>query len=106
VVFINDFINYSIALICLCLLLPGVGTPGTKRERAELGAPGRDNHLYEDLLRSQYPDRLLYLAIRDTVYESFFQEEFVQIVLESRRLKLLIFDEIHEVIIQWIPEMF
>jgi len=60
--------------------------------------------LYEDLLQTQYPDRLLYLAIRDTVYSSFFQEEIVQIVLTSRRLKLLIFDEIQEVIIQWIPE--
>lgn len=61
--------------------------------------------LYEDLMGNQYPDRLLYLAVRDTVYESFFQEEIVQIVLESRRLKLLIFDEIQEVIIQWIPEL-
>jgi XisH protein len=61
--------------------------------------------LYEDLMRTQYADRLLYLAVRDTVYESFFQEEIVQIVLESRRLKLLIFDEIEEVIIQWIPEV-
>lgn len=61
--------------------------------------------LYEDLMRIQYPDRLLYLAIRDTVYESFFQEEIVQIVLESRRLKLLIFDEIQEVIVQWIPNI-
>jgi hypothetical protein len=60
--------------------------------------------LYEDLMQTQYPDRLLYLAIRDTVYSSFFQEEIVQIVLASRRLKLLIFDEIQEVIIQWIPE--
>jgi hypothetical protein len=61
--------------------------------------------LYEDLMRTHYPDRLLYLAVRDTVYESFFQEEIVQIVLASRRLKLLIFDEIQEVIIQWIPEV-
>lgn len=61
--------------------------------------------LYEDLMRTQYPDRLLYLAIRDTVYESFFQEEIVQIVLESHRLRLLIFDEIQEVIVQWIPEI-
>lgn len=61
--------------------------------------------LYEDLMRSQYPDRLLYLAIRDTVYESFFQEEIVQIVLESRRLKLLIFDDTQEVILAWIPEV-
>jgi hypothetical protein len=61
--------------------------------------------LYEDLMRIQYPDRLLYLAVRDSVYESFFQEEIVQIVLVSRCLKLLIFDEIQEVVIQWIPEV-
>ncbi len=61
--------------------------------------------LYEDLMRIQYLDRLLYLAVRDSVYESFFQEEIVQIVLASRRLKLLIFNEIQEVIIQWIPEV-
>ena len=59
--------------------------------------------LYESLMQKQYPDRLLYLAIRSTVYDSFFQEEIVQIVLESRRLKLLIFDETQEEIIQWIP---
>jgi hypothetical protein len=61
--------------------------------------------LYEDLMQTQYLDRLLYLAVRDTVYDGFFQEEIVQIVLESRRLKLLIFDEIQEVIIQWIPKI-
>lgn len=61
--------------------------------------------LYEDLMRNQHRDRLLYLAVRDTVYEGFFQEEIVQIVLANRRLKLLIFDEIQEVIIQWIPEI-
>ena len=61
--------------------------------------------LYEDLMRTQYRDRLLYLAVRDTVYDSFFQEEIVQIVLESRHLKLLVFDEIQEAIVQWIPEI-
>jgi hypothetical protein len=59
--------------------------------------------LYEDLIRTQYPARMLYLAIRNTVYTSFFQEEIVQIVLESRRLNLLVFHEVKEEIIQWIP---
>lgn len=59
--------------------------------------------LYENLMQKQYPDRSLYLAVRTTVYNSFFQEEIVQIVLESRRLKLLIFDETQEEITQWIP---
>ncbi len=59
--------------------------------------------LYEDLLTRSHPDRMLYLAVRDAVYNSFFQEEIVQIVLESRGLKLLIFDETQKEIIQWLP---
>lgn len=59
--------------------------------------------LYEDLMQIQYPDRILYLAIRSTVYNTFFQEPIVQIVLERRRLHLLIFDETQEAILQWIP---
>lgn len=59
--------------------------------------------LYEDLMRTQSPDRRLYLAIRNTIYTGFFQEEIVQIVLESRHLNLLIFNEAQEEIVQWIP---
>jgi hypothetical protein len=58
--------------------------------------------LYEDLMRIQYPEHILYLAVRSTVYETFFQEEIVQIVLTSRHLNLLIFDETQEEILKWI----
>jgi len=59
--------------------------------------------LYEDLMQIQYPDRILYLAIRNTVYNTFFQKPIVQIVLKRRNLNLLIFDETQEAILQWIP---
>lgn len=59
--------------------------------------------LYEELIRRQYPDYTLYLAIRQAIYANFFQEEIAQIVIETQRLKLLIFDETQEEIIQWIP---
>lgn len=59
--------------------------------------------LYSDLLQRQYPDRPLYLAIRDEIYNTFFQEEVVQIVLQSRPLNLVIFDAILQEIVQWIP---
>jgi XisH protein len=58
--------------------------------------------LYEDLMRIQYPEHILYLAVRSTIYETFFQEEIVQIVLTSRHLNLLIFDETQKEILQWI----
>jgi XisH protein len=53
-------------------------------------------------MQIQYPDRILYLAIRHTVYNTFFQEPIVQIVLKNRHLNLLIFDEAQEEIQQWI----
>ncbi len=59
--------------------------------------------LYEQLLKRQYPDHTLYLAIRETVYVNFFQEEIAQVILESHPLNLLIFDEIQEEILQWKP---
>ena len=59
--------------------------------------------LYEELMRREHPDRILYLAIRNAIYTSFFQEEIVQIILETRHLNLLIFDETNEEIIQWLP---
>lgn len=61
--------------------------------------------LYEDLIKKLYPERILYLAIRETVYNSFFQEDLVQIVIQSRHLKLLIFNENQEEVIQWKPSM-
>lgn len=48
------------------------------------------------------PERILYLAIRDEIYLNFFSEEIAQIVLETQRLKLLVFDVIEEVIVQWL----
>lgn len=61
--------------------------------------------LYEDLIKQLYPERLLYLAIRESTYNNFFQEELVQIVIQSRHLKLLVFDENQEAVIQWKPSM-
>jgi XisH protein len=61
--------------------------------------------LYEKIMQREHPDRILYLAVRETVYTSFFQEEIVQIFLETGSPKLLIFDEIQEEIVQWLPSI-
>jgi hypothetical protein len=58
--------------------------------------------LYANIMAREYPDRTLYLAIRDEIYYSFFLEEIAQLVLETQRLKLLVFDAIEEVIVQWL----
>jgi XisH protein len=46
--------------------------------------------------------RILYLAVPVGAYESFFKREFAQISLERYQIKLIIYDPIQEVIIQWI----
>ncbi|MCA6597544.1 MAG: XisH family protein [Pseudanabaena sp. M158S2SP1A06QC] len=46
--------------------------------------------------------RILYLAVPVGVYESFFNREFAQVSLERYQIKLIIYDIIQEVIIQWI----
>jgi XisH protein len=58
--------------------------------------------LYADIIAETYPERTLYLAVRDEVYTTFFAEAVVKILLKNRRFKVLVFDETQEEIIQWI----
>lgn len=58
--------------------------------------------LYEDIIAQEYSGRILYLAIREEIYLTFFSEPLAQIPIKNRRIKLLVFDEIQEVITQWI----
>jgi hypothetical protein len=48
------------------------------------------------------PTRILYLAVPIATYEAFFKLEFAQISLERYQIKLIIYDPIQEVIVQWI----
>lgn len=58
--------------------------------------------LYEDILARNQPDRTIYLAVHEEVYLDFFTEEIVQLVLENKRMKVIVFDPIKEVVIEWI----
>lgn len=58
--------------------------------------------LYLKILSGLEPDRTLYLAIRQEIYVSFFSEEIVRVVLTDGLIKIIVFDPIQEVIIQWI----
>ena len=59
--------------------------------------------LYFNLLARQHPRRILYLAIRDEVYFTFFQEEIVQIAMDTQPMNILVFNSIEEEIVKWIP---
>ncbi len=58
--------------------------------------------LYLDIIEETEPERILYLAIRQTTFEDIFSESIGQILLNKKRLKLIVFDPAQEEIIQWI----
>ena len=58
--------------------------------------------LYEKVLKRQLSVRILYLAIRESVFNRLFKEEIGQILLEDHTLKLIIFNPDKEEITQWI----
>ncbi len=59
--------------------------------------------LYHDILSRTEPERVLYLAIREAVFDSIFEEPIGKILLENQRVRLLVFDPHTEVIVKWIP---
>ncbi|MEG3846852.1 XisH family protein [Microcoleus sp. herbarium19] len=57
---------------------------------------------YRDALEIIEPDRLLYLAVRVPVYETFFQRRFIVAAVGRYQLRLMIYDVQQEVIVQWL----
>lgn len=58
--------------------------------------------LYQWALDDQEPDRDLFLAVSQSVYDTLFQRPSFQRVVQHNGIKLLIFDGNQEVILQWI----
>ncbi len=56
---------------------------------------------YRSALRKKQPDRVLYLAVPDDVYEDFFSRQFIQDVIAEYQVKLIIFDSEREEIVLW-----
>lgn len=58
--------------------------------------------LYEELLQRLEPDRILYLAVSNEAYLNVFVDAIGEVFLESKRVRLLVFDPDQEVILQWV----
>jgi hypothetical protein len=58
--------------------------------------------LYENILAEKEPDRKLFLAIRQSVFVSIFEDEIGKILLRNKQVCLLVFDEEHEEVLEWI----
>lgn len=58
--------------------------------------------VYEDILEVSEPERNIYLAVREEVYLDIFSEPIGQLLLQKKRLKLIVFDSSKEIIVRWI----
>lgn len=56
---------------------------------------------YRVALEEQEPERVLYLAVPLGIYHAFFQLQFIKTVIQRSQLKLIIYDPIQEVIVEW-----
>jgi hypothetical protein len=57
---------------------------------------------YQFALEEFEPERKLYLAVPESIYNSFFQRRFVVSVIERTHISLLTYDEKQEVIARWL----
>ncbi len=60
--------------------------------------------LYRQVLNEMRSDRSLYLAISQAIFNSVFTIELGQVLLKNQIIKLIVFDDKSEVIVQWIPD--
>ena len=58
--------------------------------------------LYYEIILENQENRLLFLALKKSAYEEIFEEPIGKILLKRKLIKLLVFDEKKEVILQWI----
>ncbi|MBE9089203.1 XisH family protein [Microcystis aeruginosa LEGE 11464] len=58
--------------------------------------------LYRNLISLTEPEYQIYLAIKDSIYENFFQRESIQDVVKINQLLLLVVEMEKEKILQWI----
>ncbi len=56
---------------------------------------------YRYALEEEDPERILYLAVPQTVYNDFFKLSFIQSIIRRSQLKLLVYDVEQEEIVQW-----
>lgn len=59
--------------------------------------------LYAKVLRKRNPERTLYLAVSETIFETLFEEEAGQLLLTEPGFRIIVFNEKSEEITQWHP---
>ena len=58
--------------------------------------------LYRDFLEFSHKEYELYLAVKNTVFNTFFQRKSIQAVIKRHQINLIVFNDKKEEIISWI----
>ncbi|MBN3911175.1 MAG: XisH family protein [Nostoc sp. NMS1] len=58
--------------------------------------------IYKAFLSLEYPEKQLYLAIGEIIYEDFFQKVAIKFILEKYQVSLLVVDMNKQEIVKWI----
>ncbi|GBF80481.1 XisH family protein [Aphanothece sacrum] len=58
--------------------------------------------LYRNFIKLTEPEYQIYLAIKDSIYENFFQRDSIKDITEINQLLLIVVDMEQEEILQWI----
>ena len=58
--------------------------------------------LYENVMKVVEPNRVLFLAVADNVFENIFEDAIGQLLLENEDLKVCVFNPETEEIVKWI----
>ncbi len=61
--------------------------------------------LYHDILKENEPERILFLAVRESVFDNASDAPYWNLLLQNQRLRLIVFDPATEEITQWIPQI-
>ncbi len=59
--------------------------------------------LYRHVLEEKEPERELFLAVREKVFVEVFREPIGDILIRKAEVRLVVFDQVKEEILRWIP---
>jgi hypothetical protein len=60
--------------------------------------------IYQSFLKRLEPDRSLYVAISQVAYDTLFQDEAIQMLVEDRQIPLLVVKIDTQEVLRWIPK--
>jgi glucose-6-phosphate 1-dehydrogenase len=58
--------------------------------------------IYRNVLAMREPDRILYLAVPENIYNRFFEELVIQKTMKEEKFKLVIYNQVTQIITQWV----